>query len=326
MGIAAQTPVPTPDGWRRAIDLREGDLVFTQLGTPQEVKSVQAYMADPCFRVHFDDGLSLDGDRHMTLPLQDKVYRDNLSEWLKNRGKKYAKPNRSPLRMRRVKDLHNKPLVFENNRKIWSVQNCSPVAYPWRDLPVQPYVFGAWFGSMTRTKRHVVAKENVQKINKRLRQHGFLVVAGKVFGKGRNYIEFRPSVKDSFLFADALIPNDLPFYYIESAPEQRIELLEGLIDAGFFKKSPGVDRFSVTRSHWGTARRAQMLVESLGYKTKMEKRDDKPGFRLSFSYTNKNTAFSRRYLVGIDKIKPRQCAHIITNEQFLAGEGFISVC
>ena len=320
MGLVATTPIPTLNGWRRAIDLRPGDIIFDQAGCAQPVRSVQQYIPSTCYRVAFDDGLDLEGDTHMALPLQDKTYRDNLSRWIKNRGKKYSKPLRSQQKLLQVNDLVKK------EPETWSVQVCEPVQYTWKDLPVPPYVMGIWLGSLRPSGRNLVGEMDFEKVKKRCRQHGFfLKTSRKVTPK--SVFEFRPSVKETFLFAGADIPTTLPFSYIESSPEQRQELLEGLVDSNcYISWDTHEKKYFIHEAHYPTIRRYQALVESLGCKTMLYTPQNSKTYRLGFRLDDKNGRLKRRYIRKIKKIDPKQCVHVIADRPFLASEGFIAAC
>jgi hypothetical protein len=300
--------------------LRPGDLVFDQAGCAQPVRSVQQYIPSACYQVSFDDGLGLEGDSHMALPLQDKTYRDNLSRWVKNRGKKYSKPLRSKIKLLSMDELVKK------EPETWSIQVCEPLQYTWKDLPVPPYVMGIWLGSLRPSGRNMVGKMDLERVRKRCRGHGFFMKV-KQFNVGRFKFEFRPSIKDTFLFAGADIPTTLPFSYVESSPEQREELLEGLIDACFYVVWDNHEKkYAIYEPHYPTVRRYQALVESLGCKTMLYTPEIGPNYRLTFRLEDKNGRLKRRYIQKIKKIDPKQCVHVIVDKPFLASEGFISVC
>lgn len=320
MGLVATTPIPTLDGWRRAIDLRPGDLIFDQAGCAQPVRSVQQYIPSACYRVAFDDGLDLVGDAHMALPLQDKTYRDNLSRWVKNRGKKYSKPMRAQPKIIAMDEL------VKGETKTWSIQVCEPVQYTWKDLPVPPYVMGVWLGSLRPSGLNLVGRMDVERVRKRCRRHGFFIKVGRS-RHFKKMFEFRPSIKDTFLFAGADIPTTLPFSYIESSPEQRRELLEGLIDANSYVRwDEDEKKYCIYDAHYSTIRRYQALVESFGCKTMLYLPENTSNYRLAFRLDDKNGRLKRRYVRKIKKIDPKQCVHVIADRPFLASEGFISVC
>jgi replicative DNA helicase len=325
MALTSDTPVPTANGWVLATDLRAGDVVFNPRGGAQTIKVVQTYMPDSCYRVEFDDGLAVEGDKRLTLKLQTKYYRDAFSKWLKNRGKKYAKPNRSNLAQRTTKELHKGPLKRMDGKWEYSIQNVDPIAFPHVDLPVPPYVFGIWFGSLGLTGRHYVRTMDVERVRKRLRGHGFTILTRKR-KNGTRVLDFRPSVKDSFLFAGTEIPKNVPFYYILSSPEQRQEFLDGLMESGACMYHPNIKKYALIDKRLDVTKRYQALLESLGYKTWLDKREDRASYKLYFVKNGKNGPHTRRFVRKVEKIGPKFCVHVVADDQIVVGEGFIPVC
>jgi len=61
--LAADTPIPTPGGWRRMGELRVGDQVFDETGRPTAVVAATPVLVGrPCREVVFSDGLTLVAD------------------------------------------------------------------------------------------------------------------------------------------------------------------------------------------------------------------------------------------------------------------------
>ena len=61
--LAADTPIPTPGGWRRIGELRVGDQVFDEAGRPTViVAATPVLVGRPCREVVFSDGLTLVAD------------------------------------------------------------------------------------------------------------------------------------------------------------------------------------------------------------------------------------------------------------------------
>lgn len=324
MAIAADTPLPTPSGWSLAIDLKPGDILFKPGGGVQAIGSVQAYIPTACYRVEMSDGTHIIGDRHSAMMLQDKKWRCNQQSWFKNQGNKFAQKRfRRPLKRKTFAELHKGPLLDKFGRRVWSLQSSSPAEYPHVDLPVPPYVVGLWLGSVTGTGRHWLGDGDYNKMQRRVREVGFTLTRKK---KDRWMFSFRPSVRESFTFAGAPIPDIIPQSYLESDVDSRQALLMGLMDAGDVKKvkKPAVG-YTISDS-WRSVRRKQQLLESLGYVTKLDKTEKRTNYSLFFAEMPENRAMSRRFVTRVEKIEPKQCVHIAVDDEFVAGEGFLAVC
>ncbi|HEU5374564.1 MAG TPA: helicase C-terminal domain-containing protein [Ktedonobacteraceae bacterium] len=61
--LDVETPIPTPNGWKRMGDLTVGDLVFDEQGQPTRVTAAFTVMYNrPCYEVVFSDGSALVAD------------------------------------------------------------------------------------------------------------------------------------------------------------------------------------------------------------------------------------------------------------------------
>lgn len=328
MALTADTSIPTPSGWVNISDLRAGDMVFDQRGQPVEVTLVQSYMPQECYEIEFDDGLTLVGDRNLTLHLQDRKWRNRVGESSHRPNRKFQRVMTRPLIQLTAKELSSAPLVGSDNRMFYSVPNCLPVEYPTRDLPVPPYIFGIWFGSLSPTGRHWLGDKPIEKMRRIFRDYGHFIKTRK-HKNGFTMFDIRPSVRDSFLFAGLDIPTSLPFYYLDGSVAQRKELLEGLIDSGFIKKSNNSTLYTAKNANYKLLRKIQGLVESLGVKTAIHTPYNTPSYTLKFRIKGdfaQLIGINRRYVTKIQKIAPKNCILIQTNTQYLVGEGFIPAC
>lgn len=326
MAIAAETPVPTPRGFVFASDLKPGGYVFDHSGAIQEILSVQSYVSPDCYEAAFHDGLTLVGDRHMAMELQTVKWRDNQAKWFAGQSSKYAKKRfRRPLVRRTLAELHKGPL---RRREKWeySLQNVGPLQYPHVDLPVPPYVLGLWFGSMLPSGRHSIDPDKFNMMQRKVRQVGFNLVKQKSHGGNYTQMFVRPSVRESFTFAGAPIPDIIPQSYIEADVDSRLALFDGLMDAGYMRLSKKLQGIYMARDSWKAIRRVQQLVEGLGMGTKLLKHPRDVKFELNFRLRNENVAKNRRFLRKVEKIGAKMCVHVETERSFVIGEGFLAVC
>ena len=327
MAIVADTPIPTPKGYTLASDLKPGDYIFDPQGNPQPVLSVQGYISQDCYRATFSDGLSIEGDRHMSFMLQSFNYRIKQANWFKNQGSKYAKRFRRKMEKLSAAQLHKSKIIRDhNNNSEYALTNIQPLRYPQVDLPVPPYVFGLWIGSITPAGRHWLRDKDFNNMQRKVRQHGFNLVKKKSSSGGRWEFFFRPSVRESFTHAGVLIPTMIPQPYLEADVDSRWALLDGLIDAQDVTESKQYPGLFMARDAWLPIRRKQQLVEGLGMGSRLLKSDLDTKFELNFRFPNKNLAANRRFLRKIEKISAKKCVHIETKAEFVAGEGFLAVC
>lgn len=320
MAITVSTPVPTPSGWKLAGDIKKDDIVFDHLGNQVIVKATQIYEPDECYEVTFQDGLTVTGDKNLTLVMQDKTWRDKMSN-------NKRKTTRCRFIVRRLGELKQEDLKLPTGQTAFSIPTCGPVQYNTKDLPVPPYVFGIWYACATKLGRMWVNKRPIQKMRKIFRAYGFSIVTKKQ-RNGHDTFDIRPSVRDSFLFAGAPIPTNIPLSYLESSVEQRIELLEAFCDAGRVRYNTARNKWEARNTDYQFIRRLQGLIESLGMRTMLHSPYRDLYYTLCFNKNyEKTTPYGkmRRLITSITTKNAEKCIFIDTNTQILVGEGFIPV-
>ena len=327
MAVAASTPVPTPSGWVLASDLSPGDYVFEPGGSAQAILSVQSYIPAHCYEVAFCDNLTVTGDKHMSFMVQDKKWRDNQATWFNNQGKRYAKGKfRRPLLQRSAEQIKREGERLPTGTSRYALQNISPLKYPHVDLPVPPYVLGLWLGSLAPSGHHWLGKKDYNKMQRRVREVGFSLTKRQHRWKSLWEFFIRPSVRESFTFAGAVIPDLIPQSYLEADVDSRVALLDGLLDAHNARESKEIPGVYMIRDSWLAIRRKQQLVEGLGMQTKLLKHKNATKYELRFKLRDKNPAKNRRFIKKVTKISPTQCVHVVTERPYVVGEGFFAVC
>lgn len=133
MGIDARTPVPTVAGWRPAEMIKAGDEVFNYLGKPVKVTSVQTYTPPECYKVWFQDGLTLVADWRTGLPVITERQFQVFRQWSRKR------PQKSNIILPR-----SPREIMEGAAGVCRIINSRPIQPHHRNLPVEPFEFGQW--------------------------------------------------------------------------------------------------------------------------------------------------------------------------------------
>jgi deoxycytidine triphosphate deaminase len=281
--LALDTEVPTTEGWRTMEELRPGDLVFDEKGWPTVVLATTEPMLDrECQEVVFSDGTSVVCDAAHTWVTMDKS------------GRRHG---RRRLRARTTREIAQSLLAGgERNHQ---VPLAGPVRYPERDLPIHPYVLGAWIGDGTSTQAEITCADT--EILREIELAGYGVAAQRTrqlsdriggVGHTRDAMTGGMTSNDSLsstlrwvgLLGQKAIPND----YLRASVDQRQALLEGLMDTdGYVDKFGRCDLTTVSASLADSYRE---LVASLGFRpTLAEKRavlngrDCGPKFEIQFT-------------------------------------------
>lgn len=327
MAITATTKILTLDFWKPASQLQVGDYVFDRNGKLVKIKVVQHYMAQECYEVTFNDHLTISGDIHLSFPTENRKYRARVYTY------KGRHQFRRPLRPVTAQTLATSPLLDKHGRKIYSVQTAGPLELPYQDLPVPPFVFGVWFFSRISHDMFLMPPDKRDFIIEKFKDCGYKITWPTQ--RHRRFVS-TPTIAHQLI---PNIPRAIPQNYLLASPEQRLELLSGIMCANPGQYNEKLDRFRFTAHVKDTVQRVQMLAESLGCKTRVVFDDSLEYYTVFFKcklplVPNQRSQpikiyHARRYIREINPIPAQMCVHIETTGEdntILTGEGFISVC
>jgi deoxycytidine triphosphate deaminase len=262
--LALDTPVPTPHGWTTMGDLQVGDEVFDPDGLPVPVvAATEPLIGRPCREVVFSDGTTIVADVSHHWEVQNKYDR--------RRGDRH--------RVLTTGEMEGSlKVAWAQKEYAHHVPLAAPVRYPERDLPIDPYVLGAWIGDGTSSKAEITCADDA--ILRELELAGERVwpasgpLAYRVGGTGRGHNPARDPVTGRFagnhslssrlrrlgILGNKRIPRD----YLESAIDQRKALLAGLMDTDGYVDTLG--RCDLTTIDRHLALQYRELIASLGYR------------------------------------------------------------
>ncbi len=343
--LAIDTPIPTPGGWRVMGELRPGDEVFDEYGRPTTVTAATSIMWNrPCREVVFSDGQVITADvAHRWLTLSKSERKHGKPGSVRTTGE-IAQTLRA-----REEWNHHIPLA-------------GPVQYPRQLLPIDPYVLGIWLGDGTSTKAEVTVGAGDEQILDEIKEAGYAVWhatsprAFRIGGLSRRHVgRIRDPLTGQFVMDDSLSSElralDLmgnkyvPEMYLRSAYDQRLSLLQGLMDSDGYIDDIGRCEFISIRERLSDA--VFELAASLGLRpVKRKKRvtlygvECAPGFQVKFTpdfpvfrlarkaaKTKRTGKFHRfRSVVAVREVEPRPVKCIqVSNPAglFLAGPSFI---
>lgn len=320
--------VPTPDGWKKHGDLREGDFVFGADGSQRKVvgRSEVFYEGD-CYRVTFSDGYSV------------VVNGDHLWEVGKKSRRRVAGGNGKreyrDYSVLKTSDIFKHKHTPDNRL---SVKLAEPLRCSEKILPIHPYVLGAWLGDGDSAGARFTSDD--PEIVDKIIRCGFAVKKAPQ--------KFRYSILGlhKTLRLNSLINNKhIPLEYLRSSEWQRIELLRGLMDTGGTVDSRGTATFTSIKEV--LARGVFELAGTLGLSPSIRKHKSKINgedyffYQVSFqSYLNKpvfslqrkfaksktgNRTMKGKYIVGVEKVPtiPTSCIKVDSADGlYLIGEKF----
>ncbi|WP_433242544.1 LAGLIDADG family homing endonuclease [Streptosporangium sp. CA-135522] len=251
--LALDTPVPTPSGWSTMADLKIGDYVFSRGGKPILVWGVAPIKhGRPCYRVTFDDGDSVVSDATHRWWAFDRKSKQRWAEWTTDQmatanwygGLRFAVPRPEPLK-------------------------CASA-----DLPLDPYVLGMWLGDGdSRVATLTVGRDDFDETLLNLEEAG-MTTSVYDYGEDRGAVQIRfnhgqrygkQGTSQHALRSLGVLGNKhVPDLYLWASHEQRLELLQGLMDSDGYVNERGNCTF--TSSSRALVDAVEHLARSLGWR------------------------------------------------------------
>ena len=260
---AHDTLVPTPSGYRLHGDLRPGDFVFGLDGRPTEVVALGEDL-ECDVEVEFSNGEVIKCHENH----EWSVY--SLSAW----------PQK--LKNCETKELEREVWLYargtRGSRAKWQLPDAEALEYPNTELPLHPYVLGAWLGDGSRGKpcitgvdediftavtsflgvpesaRHVHKDTGVTTVSWATTASGVPVGRGKLSAFSADLASL--GVRDN---------KHIPEQYLRASRQDRLLLLAGLIDTdGSYNPKTGRYRFSNTNEM--LVKGTLDLVNGLGFR------------------------------------------------------------
>jgi len=257
---ATYTPVLTPQGWRKIGELKVGDQVYGSDGLPHNVIGVYPQGKKQIYKVTFSDGSSTNcGAEHLWL--------------VRTPSDRYAgKPGRV-MSLQQIMDAglktEPKSRVGGPKNSKWFIPMMAPAQFPEREFQIEPYALGALIanGYLGNTPAHSGSQEQLDEI---LKVVGHDIRAGAVSGwttllssniPGKNTLT--RALGSLGLKGKTAHFKSIPEEYLFGSVEQRVSLLQGLMDNDGTVSKDGIVAEYNTASHQ-LAKDIVSLVQSLG--------------------------------------------------------------
>ena len=280
--LALDTEVPTPFGWTTMEHLEVGDEVFDEQGRPTRVVATTDPMDDrPCYEVLLSDG--------------SRFLADAAHLWVTRTKRERARG--LPGSSRTTAELAS---TLRAGRE-WNhhIPLAEPARYADRELPIDPYVLGSWLGDGTTSSATITTAD--QQVVEEVRAAGYEVhrtsapygwrIGGRPADRRRDAAG-RYCADDGLncvLRAESLLGDKhVPQWYLTAGYDQRLALLQGLMDSGGYVDEIGRCEFVSTLEHLSDA--VVELAASLGLRpVKRKKRvtlhgvEQAPGYQVTFT-------------------------------------------
>ena len=233
--VSLCTPMPTPDGWKTAGDIKVGDMLFDRHGKPTKVTGVYPQGKKQIYEVHLADGRIVEtADEHLW-----SVYRRD----------------RKKLQTINTVDMYNEGLK-EGKAYRFKIPTSKAVEYAKTNLPVDPYVLGAFLGNGVKDMQHTLGLSSG---NEFVPNEIARIIGGET-QKRKSVYTWYFYKKDGSRFLSKMFPDEydslltqtkcnekyIPDIYKTASIEQRWALLQGLFDTDGCIEDK--DRFHLTYS------------------------------------------------------------------------------
>ena len=247
-GLVHSTPIPTPDGWTTVGEIAVGQQAFDDRGEPCTVVGVYPQGEQPVYRVRFDrkSVLRAGSQQHwvtLTHSHRGKIHKATrcLEQW-------------ASCLMPCTTEEIGTHLLHESGKLVeamHSVPLAQPLQLPDRHLPIDPYLLGLWLGDGTSVaaditchtddephyrKRALAAGEN-WRIRKSEGLNGDILTCTM---SGEPQPRFLTRLRELGVKGNKHVPT----LYLRSGNEQRLALLQGLMDSDGHIDARGVAEYT----------------------------------------------------------------------------------
>lgn len=352
--LALDTLIPTPHGFKRMGDIEVGDVVYDGNGRETTVMRLSPIFHNhKCYKVSFDDGTSVIADADHLWSVQTAHQRTNVGRW--QHAAKRPSPNRQPGCSVVTTEEAAKNIKAERGKRHNYRIGVRPFAGRLRDLPVPPYTLGVWLGDGTSREAELTTAD--EEILEHVRNDG--VSVGRPYhrgslGKAKTYRlggatggrisrlrtpdgRFAGAADNSTLASklrrlNLLNNKHIPQEYLFSSFEQRLALLQGLMDTDGCISKTGTCAFTTVNERLASG--VSVLLAGLGIKNtttvksrsgggtayRMHFTTDLPVFRLRRKKERipekARPSTKRRYITSIEEVEsvPVRCITVSSPE------------
>lgn len=341
--LALDTPLPTPTGWATMGDVRPGDTLFDEFGEPCTVLVAHSVQhGNKCYRVTFSDGTSIVADAEHLWRTKTHRPQDHIQ-------------TRTTEQIAATLTCGNRTTHRERNH---SIPVAMALEIPEVELPIDPYVLGAWLGDGNSGDARITCSEAKMPVFQAIEAAGMTLgpmrrdprntgIRCRIGGGDRS--NPKGSFNATLRRLNLLHNKHVPPIYLRGSIAQRTALLQGLMDTDGYASYRGQCEFTTIRL--GMANAMAELVRSLGMKPTLHEgratlngKDCGPKYRVQFfsnhgirpfrlpykaarvRYPGETARSRTRQIVSVEPIEsvPVRCIGVDSpSHLFLAGEGMV---
>lgn len=279
--LVLTTLIPTPSGFKPMGDIHVGDTIFDSNGKPTTVTyESEIFTKNNIYRITFDDGSWVDAGGEHLWTVYDRL----------NQSKKTIDGSSSYTH--RKLTLSTEDILKSNWKRTnkrgyteyaYYIPNTKPVQYMSKSLDLDPYILGVWLGDGTSISGniscHIDHKDHFE-------ANGLVFTSPVSYERNSSETVFTSAVSGLVtklrklnLIGNKHIPSD----YAYGDVNQRIALLQGLMDTDGFVQTNGTCHIQLSLSNQRLLDEVYSLICSLGLKVTRKTFVKTNSERLSFS-------------------------------------------
>jgi len=265
--LALDTPIATPTGWTTMRDLEVGDQVIGADGIPTNVIATSPIMYDhKCYEVEFDTGETIIADAEHLWEVEDKNKKETV--------------------IKTTQQMVDTKYLLGKNESRYKIKTMKPLNLPHReDLIVDPYLLGLWLGDGTsRDGTLTMLQEDFEQISHHIVDRNITYKSFAKLNASIKTIRFE-RLRTDLTTIGVLHNKHIPLIYKRASHEQRLALLQGLMDTDGYVDSMGRGQCDITIANHTLAKDIHELVVSLGLKPTFVERvvKSRPRWEIKFS-------------------------------------------
>ncbi|MGV3563210.1 MAG: DnaB-like helicase C-terminal domain-containing protein, partial [Nocardioides sp.] len=287
--LALDTPLPTPTGWTTMGEVQVGDHLVDADGRPTRVvAATEVMLGRPCYEVTFSDGSTIVADEQHQWLTETRAARK--SKWAADNQYNRTRSQNIHPSVVTTREIAETLTVGREGRANHAVLNAMPLQAEEADLPLPPYVLGAWLGDGHSASARITCETDeipmlIEGLGLRVQPHGNMLYSLRLPSRepatngicpdcgarfhGRflcaNCQADHGSVQSLLRSVGVLGNKHIPAAYLRASESQRRDLLAGLMDTdGTVVRGVGSCQFAVTNKR--LADDVHELVVSLGYR------------------------------------------------------------
>ncbi|MCF8186621.1 MAG: phage terminase large subunit family protein [Sulfuritalea sp.] len=257
--LALDTPIATLHGWTTMGEITEKDIIFDENGNQCDVTYVSpVFEGKECFEITFSDGAKIISDADHRWEVKDR--------YPGHEGKKHGIKRENTIKT--TGEMADSFISY--GRRRFSINVALPLQIDAASLSIPPYVLGYWLGNGNLSGNQMTAHEDdVHEIAENLTLNGWKATARKMaWDKGRAANIILDKLQgDGFLKRIRLLGINqykrIPAHYLRASEMQRMNLLQGLMDADGSTSNMRCEYSSTSEA---LANDVMELLYSLGYK------------------------------------------------------------